>query len=284
MGILAKVVLQLGIGSMDLSLLQNYMVLLMLLVFYALQGFAPLKLKREDLKVISIQGLLGSTPVFVLYYLSLQRTSASVTCLLFFTYPIFITLYYMIFEGQKNSWVKTIAVLTAFAGSVLVLDLMPEHIGKLSISGVIFGFASGIAYAFYNIYAEKKLTKYQPGVILFYCTLIIVLAVSCINPLFYRFAFAGNLEAIGITAVIAIVSGILPVVFLYKSIVILGAQIASIVANLEIPMTLLLAALIIGEKLYPIQIAGSILVIFSVLLLKADGKIKTDACASEKGL
>lgn len=268
MGIFGKIVLQSGMGSIDLTLLQNYVVILLLFVYYAVMRLKPLKLTLQDLKSILLQGLLGSAPVFIFYYLCLEHINASVACLLLFTNPIFITVYFIVFEGQKNSWQKMLAIAMALIGSIFVLNIMPGNIGKLDLLGIFFGVVSSISYAFYNVHAEKKLTKYQPGVILFYCSIVVAAAASVLNPGFYKLGFINNYKAVYLTVIIAVVSGILPVVFLYKSIGILGAQIVSVAATLEIPITMLMSVLILGERLSMIQLIGSMLIIASIILLK----------------
>lgn len=267
MGIISKLIFRFGIPVLDLIIMQNIIQVAILGIYFGFKKFKDIKLGMKDIKIISIQGLLGSVPVLIFYYITLQRISASISCMLLFTNPIFITLYFILFEKQKASLPKIIAVFATFVGSIMVLNITPENISSLDIIGVITGFISSISYAFYNIYADKKLRIYSPGTILFYCCLVVVIFVSAINPGFYLKSYFADFELVKYVFVLAIVTGILPVVFLYSGINILGAQIASVVATGEIPFTLLMSSLILGEQLILIQMIGSILIMGAIVLL-----------------
>lgn len=272
MGIISKLIFRFGVPVLDLIIMQNIIQVVILGIYFGFKKFKDIKLGLKDIKTISIQGLLGSVPVLIFYYITLQRISASISCMLLFTNPIFITLYFILFEKQRASLPKIIAVIATFVGSILVLNITPENISSLDIIGVITGFISSISYAFYNIYADKKLGSYTPGAILFYCCLVVVVVVSAINPGFYFKSYFFDFELVKYVFVLAIVTGILPVVFLYSGINILGAQIASIVATGEIPFTLLLSSLILGEELLFIQVVGSILIMVAIILLNKDSE------------
>jgi len=267
MGIIGKLIFRFGMPVMDLIIMQNIIQIALLVIYFAFNKFQDLKLRFKDLKTISIQGLLGSVPVLIFYYITLQRISASIACMLLFTNPIFITLYFILFEKQKANSYKIIAVCATFVGSLMVLNITPENISNLDIIGVITGFISSISYAFYNIYADKKLRNYSPGAILFYCCIVVVTFVSVINPGFYFKNYFADPELIKYVFVLAIVTGILPVVFLYAGINRLGAQIASVVATGEIPVTLLMSNIILHERLLLIQIIGSVLIMGAIVLL-----------------
>ncbi len=272
MGIISKLIFRFGIPVLDLIIMQNIIQVAVLGIYFGFKKFKDIKLEFKDIKIISVQGLLGSIPVLIFYYITLQRISASISCLLLFTNPIFITLYFILFEKQRASLPKIIAVLATFIGSILVLNITPENISTLDVIGVMTGFISSISYAFYNIYADKKLRSYSPGAILFYCCVVVVIFVSAINPGFYFKNYFADFELVKYVFVLAIVTGILPVVFLYSGINILGAQIASVAATGEIPFTLLMSSFILGEKLIFIQIVGSILIMGAIVLLNREGE------------
>lgn len=270
MGIISKLIFKFGMPVMDLIIMQNIIQVAVLAIYFAFRKFRDLRLEFKDIQIISIQGLLGSVPVLIFYYITLQRISASISCMLLFTNPIFITLYFIIFERQKASLYKVVAVLATFFGSILVLNITPQTISSLDVIGVVTGFISSIAYAFYNIYADKKLRNYSPGAILFYCCLVVLIFVSAVNPSFYLKNYFVDMELFMYVFVLAIVTGILPVIFLYAGINRLGAQIASVVATGEIPFTLIISSIVLHEHLLLIQIIGSVLIMGAIILLNKE--------------
>ena len=80
----------------------------------------------------------------------------------------------------------------------------------------------------------------------------------------------GTLTEWGALVGIVIVSTVIPIFAFYAGIRLLGAARASIVATVEPVMTLTLAALILNERMEPIQLVGAALIIASVVLLQVD--------------
>ena len=266
-GIISSFLFKSGIKTYDLIIMQNISQLSILLIYFSFNKLKDLKISKEDLKTISLQGLLASTPTAVFYYIAIQRTNTSIACLLLFTNPIFVTLYYIIFEKQRNNINKIIAVIVVFIGSALVLNISPKNFSHISIIGIIAGILSSVSYAFYNVYADKKLRKYSPGVILFYCTIVVFLIISTININFYFRLRELDLQMLKFALPLSTIANILPVILLYTGIKRIGAQAASIVATGEVPFTIILSFLILGETLNLTQIFGSILIVGAILCL-----------------
>ncbi len=267
MGIISSFLFKSGIKTYDLIIMQNAVQALFLGVFYFFYNFSKLKISIKDFKIIALQGLFASTPVAVFYFIAIQRTNVSIACLLLFTNPIFVTLYFTIFEKRKSSGVKIAAVIVTFIGSIFVLNITPKSFSHVDVIGIVAGILSSISYAFYNVYADKKLRNYSPGVILFYCTLVVFTLISLINISFYTRINELDFNLLKFTIPLSAIMNILPVVLLYTGIRKIGSQAASIVATGEVPLTLLLSFFILNEKLNMIQLFGSMLVIGAILTL-----------------
>lgn len=267
MGIISSFLFKSGIKTYDLIIMQNAVQALFLGIFYLLTDSNKLKISIDDFKTIGLQGLFASTPVAVLYFIAIQRTNVSIACLLLFTNPIFVTLYFTIFEKRKSSVVKVLAVIVTFIGSMLVLNITPESFSHVDVIGIAAGILSSISYAFYNVYADKKLKDYSPGIILFYCTIIVFVIISLINIGFYTRLNELDFSLLKFTVPLSAITNTLPVVLLYTGIRKIGSQAASIVATGEVPLTLLLSFIILNEKLNMTQLFGSVLVIGAILTL-----------------
>lgn len=266
-GIISSLLFKNGIKTYDLIIMQSAVQILMIGTYYSFNKFKDLKVSIEDLKTIGLQGLFANVPVAVFYYIAIQRTNVSIACLLLFTSPIFVTLYYIIFEKQQSNIGEIIAVITTFIGSVLVLNISPNNFSHVDILGILAGILSSISYAFYNIYADKKLKSYSPGVILFYCTIVVFIMLSIINMSFYTRIWQMDFSLLKFTIPLSAVTNTLPVILLYSGIRIIGAQAASIIATGEIPFTMILAFLILKESMNIVQVLGSFLIVGAILSL-----------------
>lgn len=267
MGIIGSLLFKNGIITYDLMIMQSGVQILMIGTYYSFNKFKELKVSVEDLKIIGLQGIFGSVPVIIFYYTAIQRVNVSIACLLLFTNPIFVTLYYIIFEKQQSNIGKIIAVITTFIGSILVLNISPNNFSNVDSLGILAGVISSISYAFYNIHADKKLKKYSPGTIIFYCTIVVFLFASIINIGFYSRLDQINFGLLKYPIFLTAITNTLPVVLSYSGIKIIGAQKASIIATGEIAFTMILSYFVLNEKLNGIQILGSILIVGAILSL-----------------
>jgi len=70
--------------------------------------------------------------------------------------------------------------------------------------------------------------------------------------------------------VTSLLTNLLPILFLFKGINLIGSEKAGIVAVAELPFTLLVAFIFLGETLTFIQITGIVLVIIAVFVLQKE--------------
>jgi drug/metabolite transporter (DMT)-like permease len=79
---------------------------------------------------------------------------------------------------------------------------------------------------------------------------------------------AGVSAAVALPAALflALLVWLLPYLFLLRAIKLVGASRASLVSVAELPLTLLLAFLLLGERMVPLQIPGALLIVIGVVM------------------
>lgn len=272
--VIGKTVMNSGINVFDLLILQNAAAVVFMLAYFAVVDIKKLFLDRSRLKTILIQGLIGSAGTTILFYLALQRMNAGIASMLLFTHPVLVCLYFMATKTKKITVTSNLALLSAFLGSIMVINLFNIDITKTPLAGLGFGILSSAAYAFYNIYADIKLKDFEPLVITFYTTLTILVVTLILRPGFFRFEFVMTAELLLYICELAVVSGILPIIFLYSGINMVGADKASIVATSELPITILMSFFVLGERMGPVQLAGILLIMCSIAILQYEGVLE----------
>lgn len=266
--VIGKTIINIGINIFDLLILQNTVALICMLVYFAVVDIKKLHLSRRSLKTVLIQGLAGSTSTTVLFYLALEKLDAGVASMLLFTHPVLVSLYFMAAKKKRITISSNLALLAAFLGSMMVINLFNINMAKAPFAGIVYGILASAAYAFYNINAEIKLKEFDPLVVNFYTTLTTIAITLALRPGFFRFEFAMTSELMLYICELAVVSGIFPVIFLYKGIKLVGADKASIVATSELPITILLSFFVLGERMGLVQLAGIILIMCSIIILQ----------------
>ncbi len=282
--VIGKTVLNTGINVFDLLILQNTVALIFILSYFAAVDINKLNVGRKNLKVILIQGMIGSAGTTILFYLALERMNAGIASMLLFTHPVLVSIYFMVTRTKKITFTSNLALAAAFLGSTMVINVFNLDITKTPAAGLLFGIMSSAVYAFYNVYADMKLKGFEPLVINFYTTLSSLAVTLLLRPGFFRFEFEMTSELLLYICELAVVSGILPVVFLYKGINLIGADKASIAATSELPITILLSFLVLGESMGLVQLSGIALILCSIIILQYEGMFEKIFCNLKRSL
>jgi drug/metabolite transporter (DMT)-like permease len=272
-GVLGKNVINAGIAPLDLIILQYTTTIIIMFAYFVIKDINMLKLTRKEIKSIIIQGIIGSSGTTLFFYLALGKVNAGIASMLLFTHPILINVYFLISRTKKINMINNSALFLAFLGSAMVINIFAFDMALTPAIGLLFGMLSSVAYAFFNIYAEIEFKEAKPMVTTFYTSGVILFTTLIVNPGFLKFNFVMSWEIAFYVLELAIISGILPVVFLYKGIGIVGADKASIVATAELPITIILAYLILGEKMNIVQGVGIFFIIASIILLQSENNI-----------
>lgn len=274
--VIGKTVINKGINVFDLLVLQNAASVILMLVYFIVVDIRKLHLSGSKLKTVLIQGLIGSSCTTIFFYLALEKLNAGIASILLFTHPVLVSIYFMATKTKRITSRSNLALVFALLGSIMVINIFDIDIAETPLMGLAFGILSSCAYAFYNVYADVKLKEYEPAVITFYTTLTITAVSLAIHPGFFRFEFVMTLDLFIYICELAVVSGILPIILLYKGINIIGADKASITATSELPITIILSFFALGEKMRLVQLAGILLIMCSIIMLQYEDILEGD--------
>jgi drug/metabolite transporter (DMT)-like permease len=102
-----------------IMMLRNALTLLLLLPWVMRAGLASLKTSR--LKAHALRGLVGGTGMlgwtYALTVMPLTHATA-----LSFTAPLFVTLFAILFLGEKGGWARWLALIAGFLGTLVILQ------------------------------------------------------------------------------------------------------------------------------------------------------------------
>ncbi len=265
--ILGKMIMVEGAEPLVVNFFQYLMSVVIIFGTILVVSKDKFKINRRQIKQTMIQGVIGAFGTSAFFYLALKHLNAGIASMLLFTNPVFITIFFAITGMKKLKKVNYIALLLAMTGIVLVLDVFSVRGTELSLIGIGYGLASALTYSFYNIYADFKIAKMDHYTVLFYTSLFgLISSFGSVVGLYGTVPIL-SLHILKYILIIAVFAGILPVVFFYKSVAIIGSERTSIVATLELPITLMVAFLILKEHLNLMQMGGAVMVILSVYLL-----------------
>lgn len=200
--------------------------------------------------------------VNVCYMASFYYIPVSLAVLIFFTFPVLTALVGPLASGRAPDAATLLAALTAFAG--LALALGPDLAG-LDWRGCALALAAAVGLMSTFLLSRRMVVNQDMFTFSFNLHLACAVAVTG-----YIVVGGGLPLPTGGAARLALVGvGLFYVaaVFLqFLAIRLIGPARASIVFNAEPVVTILAAALLLGESLGPAQVAGAALVVGGVLL------------------
>ncbi|MEN6351097.1 MAG: DMT family transporter [Syntrophomonas sp.] len=266
--ILAKFSYQAGLAPENVLLLRYFFAFSMVFLYLKLYKKEPV-LTRSPLAIL--QGILLIISGMA-YFFSLCFLSASITTVIFFSHPVLVSLFSMLFFKEKYDYRLITGLALALTGIFLVSNITGSDL-KVSLSGFLLAFASSIMYAFYSLLSQKNVT--QVPALSLSATFFLIATVS-ILAIFHNVSFVASLtpKQVLIGFIIALFNTILAVSCFLKGVKKIGASRSSLISTLEPVITLLLAFLLLKEVLSPLQILGSSLVLVSMFLSITSLKVK----------
>lgn len=266
-GIFVKLCYKTGLDSVSLLTVQYIIAVLILFSASFIKDRKKLKVTKYELTNLAILGIIGNTFMTIFYYKAFEYLPVAMVTLLLFTYPILVFIYSAIFCKVKIRKRGFIALILAFAGCILTLNIFSGGF-KYSFKGLIFGILAAVFYAFMNVFSEKRLLQVDALTINTYSTFFSLLSLLIYKWPYFLFQGKLHLQGIGYVTLLAVVCEILPLTLLYASIKYIGSLKVSIISNLEIPTAMIVSLIVLKEPVYVIQVIGALLIIYSIHLIR----------------
>ncbi|GGO29212.1 DMT family transporter [Micromonospora parathelypteridis] len=220
-------------------------------------------------RVLSIAvglGAIGYATQASLFFSALQRMDASLLALIFYTYPVMVTVVAVLVGRDRLTPARGAALAAASGGALLVL----LGAGGVSFAptGALLAFAAAITYTVYILVADTVVHRLAPvvlaGLVMTGAAGTLVALALLTGGVDLDFEVSGWFWL----ACIAIVSTVAAMLTFFAGLKRTGPSTAAILSTFEPVVTSALAALVLGESLTPVQLAGGALVLSSVAVLQ----------------
>lgn len=230
-------------------------------------------LTRKELCVVSLLGVVFAVSS-ITYFLSFLYMSAGVAATLVFAYPVFTALLMAVFFGERLKWPSILAILLTLGGIAL---LYKDDTGKpIATAGIVLIMISALAYALYIIVVNKS------GIVMSSVKLTFYAMLSCwaCIVLYAIFTPTGTIQLLhapgewGYALLIGLVPTVISLVFMAMAIQCIGSTPTAIMGALEPVTAIVLGIIFFGEMLTLRISAGICLILFSVILIILDSKLR----------
>lgn len=216
----------------------------------------------RDLALLVAMGGIGYVGQAYCYFAALRHASAGVVALLLYLYPAIVVVISALLFRQRVGLLRGGAVALALAGTALTVggDLQSD------LLGIWLGVGAALVYSTYILVGAGVMQRVDPlpaaAVVIVSTALVYGVAAGIGGP-----AWPTSLGGWAAVMAIALFSTAFAILGFFKGMERLGAADASTLSTLEPLITLLLAALVLGETTTLWQGLGGGLIVAAVVLL-----------------
>ncbi|MBM9499030.1 EamA family transporter [Leptospira sp. 201903071] len=236
------------------------------------------KLSNKDWTLIFALAFLGYYLASLFDFIGLEYISAGLERLTLFVYPTIVLVISSFLYKRKIKGIEVFAILLSYSGIAVAFlgDIQTE--GPEAIKGVLFVFASAVAYSLYLVGSESLIPKI--GSVKFTSYLMLLSGLIVV----FHFLITKDLSLLvqsrpvylyGLA--LGILTTVIPAYFTSEGIRMIGSGRAAIVGSVGPISTILLAWIFLGEAITSTGMAGTFLVLAGVLSIgkkKPDSKIE----------
>jgi drug/metabolite transporter (DMT)-like permease len=208
-----------------------------------------------------LMGGLGYVGQSFAYFTALTMASAGLVALLLYLYPAIVTLLAALIFKDRLTLTKLGAILLALVGTVLTIG----PIGSGHTLGIVLGIAAALIYSIY-ILAGSRITP-QAGSIPS-STIVMISAAIVYSGIVSVQGPAFPVTPLGWAAIVAIalISTVLAIVAFFAGLERIGPSRASTISTFEPAVSVVLAALVLGESFNAFQVVGGCLILVAALI------------------
>jgi drug/metabolite transporter (DMT)-like permease len=249
----------------------SFSLLVLLTLLVGRRGWQRIQLPRPDLIQCLVLGLLGVAASNYFYYVAIQRTSVATAIIVQYTAPVWVLLYVVARGQQKLSLQKVAAVGVAVAGIALTIGIVgakSESALGLDKYGFIAALLASFSFAFYNVDGHRILARYDRWRVLAWTLISASVFWLFLNPPWKVVATHYAPAQWGFLFVFSMISVLGPFSLYFHGLQYLEPTRAIIASCLEPVFSILLAAVLLGEGVRPVQTLGIILVLSAIVIVQ----------------
>jgi drug/metabolite transporter (DMT)-like permease len=268
LGVLGKAAYALGVDPLSLISLRATIATAIIGVILAAVKPNLLRLRSVDLPFFLGYGFVGVAVNYAGYFYALKFTTVATAITSLYTYPAIVVILAFAIYREPITCTKSVALLSSFLGVVLVALGSSPIVVNGDVRGIGFGLLGGAGTAVYVLAGKGALAKYDAKTALFYSFLSGSLALDALRVSQLGFTLNLNWSIIFVVLAIATVPTVLGYGTLTYSLRFIEAGRASLASSIEPAIAIYLAYLFLNEAPNPTQLAGSALIVASVVLLQ----------------
>jgi drug/metabolite transporter (DMT)-like permease len=269
LAIFAKLGYASGLGTEQTLAFRFLLAAIGMLALAMVIGQNPLRLRRNQLATLFALGGLVYTAQSLTYFIALRSLPASLVVLIAYVYPSLVVVAGWLFLRRAVSLWHWVALAASFAGVAMLVGGARFELSSALVWPVALAIASPIIYTGYILIGERMMSS-VPAVA---ASAVIMsgaaLAFCLLAALNHELALPRNTSGWAVAVGIALFPTMVAISLFMAGLPRVGAARAALLSTWEPVVTVLLAVVILGDRLSIIQVVGGVLVLVAVIVVQA---------------
>lgn len=220
---------------------------------------------RRHLAALAMLGAGLYGPLAICFFLGLQRLPASLAEMIFFVYPLLVTVLGALVLRERLTWRRGLALALGLGGCYFLLDV---RVAGWDPMGTLWTLAAAVLYAIHAVVSQKVLEQIEPRVTALYVVTFAALFFVVLRPpwvaLTHLTVSPVSLVSVAGLGLVATAGSLL---FFFLAVERIGSWRTAVIGVCEPLGTVVLASLFLGETLSAGQLVGGALILVAALLV-----------------
>ncbi len=222
-------------------------------------------IRRADLPLLVVFGLLGVLAVQLVYYEAIQRIPIGVALVIEYTAPLLILGYWRV-RGRYVGLGLWVAGILTVAGCYFVVGAYDAQLREVNTVGALLAAVDALILAAYFLIAERLVTRYSSWALLCVGFGAAALAWSIARPLWTLDWSRLNGELGLYVLGVVVIATVVPYLFSVGAVRLIPAARVGLASTAEPVIAAVAAWLLIGESLEALQVVGGLIVIAGIVV------------------
>lgn len=274
-GSVAKAQIEAGLNAVQVTQIRTLGCAAVLFVVVALTRPASLKVRKAEVPFLLLFGILAYLLTPFLFFLSVSLLPVAIAALLAFLAPVLVALWLRFVKREQVGRGIWVALALVIGGLLLVSQVWSGM--TLNPLGVFYGLLTAAALAAYLLLGEEGSRRRDVLSLAFWGFAIATVTWSVLAP-WWNFPWStmstttsmldGQVTGIPVWSlvILMIVVSVVPFVLVLMSLQRIGAQRGGILGTTEPVWAALIAFVLLGEVISPIQGLGGLIVLAGVIV------------------
>ncbi|TMC74996.1 MAG: hypothetical protein E6J13_00325 [Chloroflexi bacterium] len=256
---------------MQPSILAEWRVLFAFLVFAAVFGARnpeKLRIRRADLPLFAIFGLVGLAGVSLIYYEAIKRIPIGVALVIEYTGPVLLLIYARL-RGRAVGGRLWIAAALAVLGCFFAAGAYDARLRELNAVGLALAALDAFFFALYFALGERLGKTYRTPTLLVWGFGFALIGWSVIRPPWLLPWTETSAEGYVQIAAVVVIATVIPFALTLAAVRLIPAARVGLASTFEPVVAAITAWIALGEHLDALQVVGGLVVLVGIVIAQS---------------